>query len=232
MARPTPKPKIARRPPKPKAKGAAEAKPTEPHTSGTGFLVSALGHIITNYHVSESGHALHVMLGQRRVRAELIKVDRLNDLALLQIKGRFTPLSIGNSKKVLLGATVHAIGFPQYQLQGRKPKYNQGSISSTSGLQDDDRHFQISIPVQPGNSGGPVFDDLGNVIGVVVSKLKGSENVNYAIKSELVLKLMAKAGLKQAELPKKSQASRHMATEVIPEITAGTFQILVSDLYV
>ena len=231
MVRPTRKPKIGRRPLKRQAKGAYDANPTTPHTSGTGFLVSAFGHIITNYHVSEAGHALHVVLGQRKIPAEVVKVDRLNDLALLQIKGRFNPLSIGNSKKVLLGATVHAIGFPQYQLQGRKPKYNQGTISSTSGLQDDNRHFQVSIPVQPGNSGGPVFDDLGNVIGVVVSKLKGAENVNYAIKSELVLKLMAKAGLKQTALPKTHKQSRPMAAEVIPEITAGTFRILVSELY-
>jgi S1-C subfamily serine protease len=93
--------------------------------------------------------------------------------------------------------TVATVGFPNIGLQGFAPKLAKGEIASLSGAGDDARYFQISVPVQPGNSGGALVDERGNVVGVVSAKLSaraalaasGSlpENVNYAVKSSFLL---------------------------------------------
>lgn len=97
------------------------------------------------------------------------------------------------SRLVKLGASVATLGYPNPDIQGSSPKLAKGEVASLFGVKDDVRHFQVSVPVQPGNSGGPLFDMRGNVVGVIVAKLdafvtlehSGSlpENVNYAVKS-------------------------------------------------
>ena len=101
------------------------------------------------------------------------------------------------SRTGLLGGTVATVGFPDIGLQGFAPKLAKGEIASLSGAGDDPRYFQISVPVQPGNSGGALVDERGNVIGIVSAKLDASvalaasgalpENVNYAVKSSFLL---------------------------------------------
>ncbi len=99
-----------------------------------------------------------------------------------------------------LGSTAATVGFPNVGLQGFSPKLAKGEIASLSGVQDDARHFQISVPVQPGNSGGALVDDRGNVIGVIMAELSQkaalattatlAENVNYAVKSSYLLSFL------------------------------------------
>ena len=91
-------------------------------------------------------------------------------------------------------------GFPNIELQGFAPKLSKGEIASLSGAADDARYFQISVPIQPGNSGGALVDERGNVVGVVSAKLSASaalkvtgalpENVNYAVKSRYLLSFL------------------------------------------
>jgi len=97
----------------------------------------------------------------------VVKVDAANDLALLKAAGRFAALSrlVGTSRGVNLGGTVATVGFPNIGLQGFAPKLAKGEIASLSGAGDDARYFQISVPVQPGNSGGALVDERGNVVG-------------------------------------------------------------------
>ena len=126
-----------------------------------------------------------------------MKVDAANDLALLKAEGRFSPLSITTSRTVRLGSTVATVGFPNVGLQGFAPKLAKGEIAALSGVQDDARFFQISVPLQPGNSGGALVDERGNVVGIVSAKLDAAttfaasgqlpENVNYAVKSSFLL---------------------------------------------
>src|SRR5213593_2432744 len=95
------------------------------------------------------------------------------------------------------GDTVATAGFPNIGLQGFAPKLAKGEIASLSGASDDPRYFQISVPMQPGNSGGALVDERGNVVGVVSAKLSARaallasgalpENVNYAVKSSFLL---------------------------------------------
>jgi S1-C subfamily serine protease len=91
-----------------------------------------------------------------------------------------------------MGDAVFTIGFPNTQLQGVRPKYTNGRISSLSGLRDDPRKVQVTVPIQPGNSGGPLVDERGNVVGVVSSSLRDRPDevrqlVNYAVKSSFAL---------------------------------------------
>jgi len=101
---------------------------------------------------------------------------------------------------VHLGNTMATVGFPNVGLQGFSPKLAKGEIASLSGASDDPRYFQISVPLQPGNSGGALVDDHGNVVGVVSAKLDAAtalavsgalpENVNYAVKSSFLLSFL------------------------------------------
>ena len=134
------------------------------------------------------------------IPAKAVKVDAANDLALLKAEGRFAALPVVASRTMRLGGTVATVGFPNIGLQGFAPKLAKGEIASLSGAGDDARYFQISVPVQPGNSGGALVDERGNVVGVVAAKLSASaalkatgalpENVNYAIKSSYLLSFL------------------------------------------
>jgi serine protease Do len=149
----------------------------------------------------------------------VVKVDAANDLALLKAEGRFAALPVVVSRAVRLGSTVATVGFPNVGLQGFAPKLARGEIAALSSALDDARYFQISVPVQPGNSGGALVDERGNVVGVVSAKLSarvmlaatGSlpENVNYAVKSSFLLSFLeavpeVSAKLKAARTPKEN----------------------------
>jgi S1-C subfamily serine protease len=159
--------------------------------AGSGFFVSQDGFFITNAHVVRNAHKIKVRTGRDVLPAEVIRVDDTKDLALLKVSGHFSALAISTNEE-LLGDSVFTIGFPDIVLQGIEPKYTDGKISSLSGLMDDPTEYQISVPVQPGNSGGPLVDTAGRVSGVIVAKLNDLEalrsagsipqNVNYAIK--------------------------------------------------
>ena len=97
-------------------------------------------------------------------------MDAAKDLALLKAEEKFTPLQVISSRTVKMGTTVTAVGFPNIGLQGFAPKLAKGEIAALSGAQDDPRYFQISVPVQPGNSGGALVDERGNVVGVVADR--------------------------------------------------------------
>ncbi|MCX6900407.1 MAG: tetratricopeptide repeat-containing serine protease family protein [Verrucomicrobia bacterium] len=176
--------------------GAAIAQ-TRPESSGTGFFITEDGYLITNEHVAGNGAQVRLVTAAGLLSAKVVKVDPANDLALLKAEGRFVALPVVASRSARLGAMVASVGFPNIGLQGFAPKLAKGEIASLSGARDDARYFQISVPVQPGNSGGALVDERGNVVGVVSAKLNarvalatsGSlpENVNYAVKSSFLL---------------------------------------------
>jgi S1-C subfamily serine protease len=132
--------------------------------------------------------------------------------------GRFSPLPIVVSRTVNLGGTVATVGFPDIGLQSFSPKLAKGEIASLSGAQDDARYFQISVPVQPGNSGGALVDGHGNVVGIVSAKLDAAtalassgalpENVNYAVKSSFLLSFLESVPEVSAKLKAPVTADR------------------------
>jgi S1-C subfamily serine protease len=161
--------------------------------NGSGFFITEDGYLITNFHVVKDAKKVKVKNSSGIFPAEVVHVDKDNDLALLKVSGQFKPLHISNDDAEL-GEAAFTIGFPDIVLQGTDPKYTDGKISSLDGIKDDPKDYQISVQVQPGNSGGPLVDMSGNVIGIIVARLNDMaalsssgglpQNVNYAIKSK------------------------------------------------
>jgi S1-C subfamily serine protease len=164
--------------------------------SGTGFFITADGYFVTCQHVVDKGSQILIQTKSGTYPAKVIREDKGNDIAILKAEGTFSAMPIIGSRAVQLGEAVFTIGFPNTGLQGVEPKLTRGDISSLAGFRDDPRRFQISVAVQPGNSGGPLLNQSGNVVGVIVAglddvitlRLSGSlpQNVNYAVKSSLV----------------------------------------------
>jgi len=171
----------------------APSKPKhESKGSGSGAIVSSSGHVVTAAHVIKGCAYLEVVTPTGTHPATVLSVDDANDVALLKVDQVFEAhISVGRSSGVRLGQSVATIGFPNIGIQGHSPKVTQGMISGENGVQNDIRMWQISVPIQPGNSGGPLLDEQGRLVGVVVASLSlraiqitGSvpQNVNYAIK--------------------------------------------------
>jgi len=168
-----------------------------PRFTGTGFFITDDGYLVSNFHVVKEAVKVRLLTDAGLIDARVVKVDAANDLALLKAEGRFAPLPVAASRGVRLGSTVATVGFPATGLQGFSPKLAKGEIASLAGSQDDARYFQISVPVQPGNSGGALVDERGNVVGIVAARLSAQaaldatgalpENVNYAVKSSFLL---------------------------------------------
>jgi S1-C subfamily serine protease len=176
----------------PSEKPAARSK-EKSETSGTGFFVSTKGHILTNHHVVNECTTFKVTqagLGNDKVR--LVASDEKNDLAVLATD--LKPDSVPSLRTaVRMGESISVYGFPLAGLLASTGNFTTGTVTALAGLGDDTRMIQISAPVQPGNSGGPLIDQYGNIVGVIVSKLNAlrvakatddlPQNINFAIKS-------------------------------------------------
>ena len=198
---------------------------TELQSSGTGFFITEDGYILTASHVVSDAHKIEVVTFDKKlIIASVVTFDPNNDIAVLKAETKSAALPLATSGEIQPGDKVATIGFPNIDIQGKKPKYTDGSVNSLSGIQDDPRVFQISIPVQSGNSGGPLFDSNGNVIGIVIKKLSAQfmlrytgnipENVNYAIKSAYVFPLIENhREIMSALKGKKSERSTYSELE-------------------
>jgi S1-C subfamily serine protease len=174
---------------------AAAAPKQMVNITGTGFVVSNTGHLVTNNHVIKDcvGAIGGNFVGESAAPLRIVSTDESNDLALLQIQGNFTEVAAIRSNGMHSGDSVIAIGFPFHGLLTSDLTVTTGIVNSLSGILNDSRFMQISAPVQPGNSGGPLLDTSGHVVGVVAEKLNalkiakatGSipENINFAIKA-------------------------------------------------
>ena len=164
--------------------------------SGTGFVVSANGHVVTNHHVIDGCSDLKGNLtGEAAMALRVVSSDATNDLALLQAASTatFKEFARIRDRSIRSGDSVVAIGFPYRGLLSSDFTVTTGIVSSLSGMRNDSRFLQISAPVQPGNSGGPLFDTTGQIVGVVTGKLDNlriavatgniPENINFAIKT-------------------------------------------------
>jgi len=194
---PRPKPPIATA----AAKSDVAASETAPgpeklvNVTGTGFVISSNGHIVTNNHVIGEcvGDVHGNLVGQSATMLRVVATDETNDLALLQATGNFKDIATIRATPVHSGDPVIVIGFPFHGLLTSDFTVTTGIISSLAGVLNDTRFLQISAPVQPGNSGGPLLDTGGTIVGVVAEKLNAlkiakatgeiPENINFAIKT-------------------------------------------------
>lgn len=171
-------------------------------SSGTGFFVSQQGHILTNNHVIKGCRNYQVTrTGDIAHSAEVLRTDQTNDLAVLKLDSAApTPFVLLKQSGVRVGDQVATFGFPLAGTLSASGVLTSGNISSLAGLGDDVRHFQISAPIQPGNSGGPLLDMYGNVVGITNMKLNElaaaeemgsiSQNVNFAIKANVAINFL------------------------------------------
>ena len=170
-----------------------------PLATGSSIALSTEGHFVTNYHVIDGGKYIEVEVerdGIRRLyRATVLVSDKDIDLAILKIDDPdFSPFDDLPynflSKLAPVGSEVFTLGYPLTNSMGKEVKLTNGIISAHTGYNGDATSYQIQAPVQPGNSGGPLFDYEGNLIGIIKAKHNVAENATYAIKSLNLLNLV------------------------------------------
>ena len=216
-------------------------------SGGSGFLIEPSGYILTNHHVVAGAQRVSVILSNASKRdAEVVAVDEYKDLALLKIEGKDLPTAaIGNSQKAEVMDHVMVLGFPLIENVGTELSMSDGRINS---IREGGRipWFQIDANVNPGNSGGPLVNDKGEVIGIAVAKLNAlkmmeqsgvvPERINYAIPIDEAKHLIRKAypfGIEELDrrdlTPKEIYAELRKATVLIvafgPPPTDNTSQL-------
>lgn len=181
--------------------------------TGSGFFITSDGYFVTNNHVVEEADSVTVKVGNIVYPTQIIKTDEINDLAILKLDGEFSCIPLGEDLVSRPGEDVFTVGFPMTDVMGEAPKTTLGTLSAVTGIEDDPRTFQISVQIQPGNSGGPLVQkNTGNVIGVTFSSLSAArllqqskiipQNVNYAIKSSYIRPLISTVPELVNKLPK------------------------------
>lgn len=204
--------------------------PSEWLGNGSGFFISNKGYIATNFHVVEDAKEIEISFNDgvksSSFSAELAVSDPSNDLAILKINSsdfylsKNIPYSI-KMRSSDIGSEVFALGFPMaLSGMGEDIKFTDGKISSKSGFNGDLRLYQTTTPIQPGNSGGPLFDYNGNLIAINSAKISSdrADNVSYSIKSSYLINLMD--GLPEnINFPNNNVLSGKPLTELIKELS-------------
>ena len=169
-----------------------------PASSGSGFFVSKNGHMITNFHVIDGCSKIKAVYDGDEYDSSVLAVDKVNDLAIIKANiNNQKAFSISNDGPQLLEDVIVA-GFPLGKKVSASIKATSGSVTAMSGNGDNFSEFQVDAALNSGNSGGPIINEKGNVIGVAVSKIQaqGVESFNFGIKSSVVKTFASSNGLK------------------------------------
>lgn len=180
-------------------------------STGSGFLISNNGYIVTNYHVIDGANKISITFPSKNIdKIAKVKIkDPINDLAILEIQD-FTlsdisyqdiPFTFASVKDVKIGQDVFTLGFPLGELMGKDARLSTGVIQSLYGIQDEPTVYQINNPIQPGNSGGALFNRKGELVGICVSSLDAiavfkytgtlPQNINFAVKISFLTNLIS-----------------------------------------
>jgi tol-pal system protein YbgF len=148
----------------------------QPESSGTGFIVTRLGHILTNHHVVDGCVSIRATTEAKQYELALVGSDEQNDLAVLQMTGRITYVGrFRDERSVLPTETVVAVGYPLQGVLASEATISMGRVSAPARPVDDGQFVQMTAPVEPGHSGGPLLDQGGFIIGVVENRLNAFE---------------------------------------------------------
>lgn len=167
--------------------------------TATAFAITQDGYLVTSQHVVDGSNSFKVILNNDNILSSydvsLVLEDRNNDLAILKINDskfqNLNPIPITIKPSLAeVGEDVYVLGYPLSTTMGNELKVTDGIISSNTGFQGDITSYQVSAPIQPGNSGGPLLDKKGYLIGIISAKHKGAENVSYAVKSSYLINLI------------------------------------------
>jgi S1-C subfamily serine protease len=216
----------------------ASPQPRMSASTGTAWPIAS-GYVVTNNHIiSESNDVVLITTCGQEISAWPVLRDEANDIALLEVSDchKLPPALPLADSQARLGTSVFTIGFPRADVMGRTPKLSNGVISGINGLRDDPRNYQTTVSIQPGNSGGPLLNMKGEVVGVVTSMLgirdeagggiSVLQNISCALKIDWVKDLLAK-------LPKQDRAlgalQRHPDTlEAIADRVQGSVLMVVA----
>jgi serine protease Do len=200
--------------------------------SGTGFAISSDGYLVTSYHVINDADSVFIEnRAGDRYKVKSIFRDKVHDLAILKIEDEgFTsfenlPYAFKSSESDL-GEKVFTLGYPREDMV-----FGEGSLSSRSGFEGDTTSYQISIPVNPGNSGGPLLDNQGNLIGVISGKQLDLQGAAFAVKSAYLKQLLEQLSTDSLEapirLPKKNLLAGASRTRQLKSIEDFVFNVKV-----
>jgi S1-C subfamily serine protease len=205
--------------------------------TGSGFFITEDGYFVTCQHVIKNANRVTLKVRAAERNAVVIRSDEANDIALLKAEGSFRAIPYTSSKDVRLGQSVFTLGYPMPELQGIEPKLTRGDISSLTGLRDDPKLFQLSIPVQAGNSGGPIIDERGNVVGILTGHLNDivairasgsiAQNVNYATKSSLLSALLESVPEVLPKLKAPSAAGDRKFQDIVADVQETVAMVIV-----
>ena len=214
--------------PKPTRRSASSRGP-KLFATGTGFYVAHDGTLITNNHVVAECKEMRISNGDTGIPAKVVAVDPDHDLALLESGRHVDSIAVFRADKARLGENIVVVGFPLSGLLSSDPIVTSGIISALAGLRNDPNELQISAPVQPGNSGGPLFDSSGRITGIVVATLDAAkmartigivpENVNFAIKGEEARQFLTAHGVTPASADHGSELSTAAIAEAAIKMT-------------
>jgi S1-C subfamily serine protease len=186
-----------------------------------------LRHVVTNHHVVDDCHSIRLRINGATQAGSIISVDARNDLALLRLPQPlsgplFSPASF-TTARVRLGQGTVVIGFPLGDILASSPNLTTGVVSALAGPKDDVRLIQITAPIQPGNSGGPLIAENGSVLGMVVASLDSSivselggawpQNVNFAIRGSVIQAFLDANGVTYLTSEPSSQVTTTMLAD-------------------
>lgn len=211
------------------AKVAEKPKYAPANFEGTGFAINNKGYLITSLHMIKGADSIFVENGSiNRTSTKIIFSDPSIDIAILKIdndeitKSWSIPFVFSN-RNVDLGEKIFTLGYPRKDIV-----YGEGSLSSLSGYHGDTTMYQISIPVNPGNSGGPLLDEQGNVVGLIRGKITSAEATGFAIKSQEIISAINEFNNEDLKLPARKNGLKNLKrNEQIKRINPYVFNIMV-----
>jgi S1-C subfamily serine protease len=218
--------------------------PRELVYTGSGVLLSAAGLFATCQHVVDKATSIEVYFPKRDTfyPAEVVVEDATNDVAVLRVSlpaedSTNVPIALLGPEQIKLGMETFTVGYPLSGTLGKEPRYSAGSVSALRGIGDDPNWLQIQNPVQPGNSGGPLFSSDGRLIGIVVARLNAlrilrrsgqlPENVNFAVKVSRLGNLIAEVPEGTEVLSRKSAVTPGRPEEVVEQVLPFVGYVLV-----
>lgn len=196
--------------------------------SGSGIILTTNGIIATNHHVIEGASVIDIQLTRngevKTYKSKVLVDDKTNDLALLKIEDasfqNFSSIPYALKTSICnVGTSVFTMGYPMSNYLGEEVKITDGLISSKTGYQGDIATYQISVPIQHGNSGGPLFDKQGNLVGITNAGIPEADNVGYAIKASYLRNLIDASPI-PINIPSNNNIANLSFTEKIKSLSS------------
>nr|WP_320167286.1 serine protease [uncultured Methylophaga sp.] len=205
--------------------------------TGSGFVINESGDVVTNYHVIKQCLAVTVNHDGAQTKAKIVASDKEGDIAVLHtgVETQNFAVFVDAEYEGRLGEEIITVGYPLHGVLSSKPSLTTGNISALAGLEGDEKYLQISAPIQPGNSGGPLISNNGLVYGVVQSKLNAirlaqftgdiAQNINFAVKKKSVIKVLKENGIMYST-QKTAEKNKMETPDIADEATRYTLQVM------